>query len=408
MCQTPKAKGCCMQISAVRIPEALRAPTLQGEVFDLDIQGDRIRKITPSAKGSEARGTVIPALADVHVHLDKTYTIEATGPANGDLFKAIEIMAAHKAHWTSADLRSRMGRGLEEAWLSGTRALRTHIDWMEMERPIALDVLLELQRAWSDRLTIQWVSLSSLDQFADPSFCALTGQQVKDAQGILGCFIYRNEDLEAKLDAVFAVAKAHDLDLDFHVDEGLELEARGLAAVAEATLRHGWQGRVNCGHVCSLSVQPDQEALQTLARVAEAGITLTTLPVCNLYLQGEWNRTPIARGMTRVLEARAAGVRVCLGNDNVADAFMPYGGYELLEAWAMGIQIGHLAPPQDWLDLVTTSPARLMGLAWDGVFHEGCPADFIWLPASSGSSLVTPAGRRGKVCRAGRWLKAES
>ena len=393
-----------MQVSAVLIPPSLRTPSLVGEVFDLEIQGDRISKITPCPAGTTARGTVIPALADAHVHLDKTYTVESTGPANGDLFKAIDLMAAHKAFWTPTDLQERMSRGLHEAWLSGTRALRTHIDWMEIDRPMALDVLLELRQVWQDKLKLQWVSLSSLDQFSDPSFCAAIGPQVREAEGILGCFVYRNDDLHAKLEAVFSVAKAFDLELDFHVDEGLDVEARGLAAVAEATQRHGWQGRVNCGHVCSLLVQSDPEAMQMLLQVAEAGITLTTLPVCNLYLQGEWNRTPIARGMTRVMEAREAGVRVCLGNDNVADAFMPYGSYELLEAWALGVQIGHLAHPERWLDLITTAPARLMQLAWDGVFQDNCPADFLLLPATTGTALVRPAGRRARVCRAGSWL----
>jgi cytosine deaminase len=107
-----------------------------------------------------------------------------------------------------------------------------------------------------------------------------------------------------------------------------------------------------------------------------------------------------------VREAREAGVAISLANDNVADVFVPFGSYELLDAWALGVQMAHLPEPEDWLDMITTTPASVMGLPWDGRLSPGCPADLLWLPATNGLQLVTPAGRRGRVCRAGRWIDA--
>ena len=47
---------------------------------------------------------------------------------------------------------------------------------------------------------------------------------------------------------VFNLAKERDLDLDFHVDENGNEQAKGLLYIARKTLQHGYEGRVVCGH----------------------------------------------------------------------------------------------------------------------------------------------------------------
>jgi cytosine deaminase len=347
---------------------------------------------------------LLPALADLHVHLDKTYTVQQTGPANGDLFSAIDMIARHRETWTPADLEQRMSCALDDAWRSGTRALRTHLDWMSATRPVSIDVFLALRQAWSERLALQWVSLTALDFFDDAATGRNIAAQVKDGQGMLGCFGYRNADLEHKLRGVFSLAQEFDLDLDFHVDEGLDVDATGLQTVAQLTLEYGWTGRVTCGHACSLAMQPAAQAIQILEQVAKAKIGLVALPTTNLYLQGSWTETPVPRGITRVLEARQAGVPVSLASDNVADPFFPYGSYDLLESWALGVQMAHLAPAENWLDSITVAPARAMRLPWDGRIAPGCPADFMVLNARNALDLMNPRTRARRVCRQGAWI----
>ena len=131
---------------------------------------------------------------------------------------------------------------------------------------------------------------------------------------------------------------------------------------------------------------------------------LIGLPTTNLYLQGAWDATPKERGITRLREAAAAGIRGCLASDNVADAFYPYGSYDLLETFALGVQVAHLAPAADWLDTITTSPAQAMGLAWDGLLREGAPADLVRLEARNEYELLMPRGRRRTVIRQGQVL----
>ncbi|VTU41052.1 Cytosine deaminase [Variovorax sp. PBS-H4] len=393
-----------MKLEAVRIPPRLRGFAADGaEVFDVVLDGARVAAIAPSREA--ARGTLLSAFVDAHAHIDKNYTVQDVGAAEGSLFTAIERMAAHRASWTAETLRARMTRALDEAWRAGTRALRTHLDWIGDDAPASLAVFEALRAQWRDRVMLQFVALVPLDAYADPAAGERIAQAVHGAGGVLGAFVYRNEGIVHKLGRVFDLAQHYGLALDFHVDEGLDADATGLRSIAQLAIARGWHGRVVCGHACSLSVQDEGFARDTLAKCAEAGLHLVALPTTNLYLQGAWDRTPVPRGITRIREAAALGLRASLATDNVQDAFYPYGGYDLVETFGLGVQVAHLAPAVDWLDAVTVSPARALGLPWDGRLAPGCPADLVLLAARDEYELLDAAGRRRTVIRAGKCLE---
>lgn len=398
-----------MRLQAMRIPPCVRGAYQElpcAQTFDLWIEGGDVISMAPSADAP--RGTLLSAFVDVHVHLDKTYTVGAVGAANGDLGVAIARSAANRLTWTPGDLRLRMVRALEDAWACGTRAMRTHLDWVSDDMPASLRVFEILREQWRGRVDLQMAALVPLDLWADTAAAERIAAQVAvtaaGGTAALGAFVYRNADLDDKLARLFDVAERHYLPLDFHVDEGLDLDARGLRAIADQALARGSRTAVVCGHACALSVQPAEEALQTLQVCAQAGIHLVALPTTNLYLQGAWNGTPVERGITRLREAAALGLQPSIASDNVADAFYPYGSYDLFETFGLAVQMAHLAPVQDWLGSITVHPARAMGLPWDGRITEGCPADLVCLSACDDHQLLTPAGRRRSVIRKGRLL----
>ena len=402
-----------MLLEGVHIPPAVRSATLEGDLFDIFIENGRIASVNRSSNAikNRASGFLLPAFADLHTHIDKTFVVESVGAAGGDLFAAIDRMAKHRALWTAHDIEARMQRALAQAYAAGTRALRTHLDWSEPEAPKALAVFEAMHAQWAGRVALQCVSLTLLDVFEDVTAGQAIAQQVAQINtrcgagtALLGAFVYRNAALRAKLERVFALAREHGLALDFHVDEGLHADACGLHAIAQLALQHDMQGRVTCGHTCSLSVQPLAQAQATLALCAQAGIHLVALPTTNLYLQGSWSQTPVERGITRLKEAVASAVACSIATDNVADGFYPYGSYDLMESFGLAVQVAHLAPAQDWLNAITVNPARAMGLAWDGVIAEGCPADLVLLVATTGNELLSPAGRARRVMRNGIWL----
>ncbi|BEP39555.1 amidohydrolase family protein [Variovorax sp. V15] len=396
-----------MKLEALRIPAPLRGFAAgEAQLFDVTIEGDKVAAITAAAQQQQAKGTLLSALVEAHAHIDKNYTVQDVGAAQGNLFVAIDRMNRHRESWTGESLRLRMERALHDAWLSGTRALRTHLDWVQPEPPAALAVFEALREEWRGRVELQFVSLTPLDLFADIAAGDRIAREVKRAGGVLGAFVYRNDGIVHKLGRVFDLAQQHALALDFHVDEGLDVEATGLRSIAQLVRARDFRQGVVCGHACSLSVQEDTVAAETLALCAGAGIHIVALPTTNLYLQGAWDRTPVQRGITRIREAAARGLRASLATDNVQDSFYPYGSYDLLETFGLGVQAAHLAPAEDWLDTITVSPAKALGLAWDGRIAPGCPADLLVLSATGEHELIGPRGRQRTVIRAGQPLES--
>ena len=420
-----------MKLENVIIPLCVRGFASENDLFDVELREGRVASIRPAQYLRDAGansipagpspkpplGTLLPCFADVHVHLDKTHVINEVGAAEGDLTQAITLMAAHRDRWTAAELRSRMQRALLEAHAMGTRAMRTHLDWVTSDTPRALAVFEHQRDAWRGRIALQCVSLTPLDVFADLGAGEMIAAEVARVHlrcnhglgeaALMGAYVYRNDQIVEKLRRVFDLAKQFDLNLDFHVDEGLDYDARGLRAIAELTCRYQMEGRVTCGHACSLSIQTQNEVQITLQLCSVAQIHLVALPSTNLYLQGAWDRTPIERGITRLREAQSLGISTSIGTDNVADGFFPYGSYDLLETFGLGVQVGHLSPAEAWLGAITTQPAQAMGLPWSGKIVEGCPADLVLLHARNGYELLTAAGRRRGVIRAGKFIKTD-
>ena len=158
-----------------------------------------------------------------------------------------------------------------------------------------------------------------------------------------------------------------------------------------------------------------------IARVAEAGMAVVSLPMCNMYLQDrhrqDWDgasfdaetgtarpaRTPRWRGVTALHELRAAGVPVCVASDNTRDPFYAYGELDLTEVFREATRIGHLDHPVGtWSQAVTMTPADVMGLADRGRIASGTAADLILYRARDWSELLARPQADRAVLRDGR------
>lgn len=366
--------------------------------WDLEHDAGRITELRPADAGGG--GFVMPLLADIHTHLDKTMTAPRMPRRAQSLFDAIEMMGQDAARWTDDDLRRRASLGLAKAYRHGTALMRSHVDWSYADAPRGWHVLTELAQDWRGRVDLQLSSLTRLDDLAriGPAIAPV----LRRDGGVLGAFVYRNDDLAAHIATLFDLAEAHDLHLDFHVDEGLDPQARGIDAIIDETARRGMAGRVLCGHACSLSVRDASEVETLLGRAAEAGIGLTVLPGANSYLQDAGpGRTPRLRGIAPLQEAAIAGVPVMLASDNVRDGFFPYGDYDLIEVLRMGVLMGHL-PPEDWLDAISARPAAWMG--HDLSLRTGGPANFIHFDATDLNDVISRPTAVRRVWRDGAVL----
>jgi cytosine deaminase len=384
-------------------------------LVDLELAGGRVARVAAAAPGPGVdldRAQVWPAFVDLHTHLDKGHILPRAPNPDGTVYGAVRTVAADRErHWSADDVRRRFEFGLRAAYAHGTCAIRTHLDCEPPQAAITWPVFAELRAAWAGRVELQGVGKFPLELYLTPEGGRFA-ELVAAHGGVLGAVTVvpgvgwpaALPRVEAALDALMALAARHALEVDLHVDESGDPAAATLALVARATLRHRMQGRVVCGHCCSLAVQPAEVAAEVIDLCAAAGLAVVTLPMINQYLQARGaGVTPRWRGVTLVHELARRGVPVAVASDNCRDPFFAYGDHDMLEVFAQSVRIAHLdLPSGPWTAAATAVPARLMGLRVRGVIEAGSPADLVIFRARSMSELLSRPQADRVVLRSGR------
>ena len=352
------------------------------------------------------QGLIWPCFVDMHTHLDKGHTWPRSPNPDGTFMGALNAVYEDHHHWNDDELFHRMEFGLKCSYAHGTQAIRTHLDSFGDLGRINFEVFNELRRQWQNRIDLQAVCLVSLEYFLTPAAEALA-QLVANFRGVLGGVAYMNEHLVDQLDQAFILAKRYGLDLDFHTDESLNPEDMALRYVAEAALRHDFQGNITCGHCCSLSVQQPDTVDKTLALVKAANIGIVSLPSCNLYLQHRTpTQTPRYRGVTLLHEIHQREIPVAVASDNCRDPFYAYGDHDGLDIFKQAVRIGHLDRPFDhWPQSLTSRPAQLMGLPNLGTVAPGTSANLICFKARTLNELIARHQSDRIVIRQGKQIE---
>lgn len=418
-------------LARARVPAAVAEGLGPGLRTGIDtvallIEDGRIAAIEPRAPGGAATfdldgGFVLPAFVDVHTHLDKGDLLAAGLRPERDLFTAVARVREDYASWTEAELRTRIGFALRTALAHGTRALNTYVDWPEPgapEGPLAWRVMQAMKREWAGRIELTMTSLASIDRLADAADAETLARNLAAGGGALGLFIYPGAPLQW-LPRAFDLAERHGLRLDFHVDEHLDPAVANIGHVARLAHERGFGARAVCGHACVLGVLDEAERDRLLDEIAASGLTLVSLPYTNLYLQDSGSarventphptprRTPRRRGLLPVHEARARGIPLAFASDNHRDVFFPGGDLDLLQALSLAANAAQLDDAVSaWIDTVTTTPARFLGLAGDGRLRLGALADLVLHPGRSSAEVLSRPQFGRQVLRAGQRLAA--
>jgi cytosine/creatinine deaminase len=394
-------------------PDIIARQTWEGlTLVDLAVSDGKIAAIVPAGTSEDESvpavdlrgGQVWCCFVDLHTHLDKGHIWQRASNPDGRFETAIAtVQVDREKNWDAEDVYRRMEFGLKCSYAHGTKAIRTHIDSWGEQAHVSLDVFKALKEKWADRLTLQAATIVAVEAFQGAEGERLA-DHVAEVGGLLGGFPQMNPDIDAQLDRVFSLAKERNLNLDFHADENNNPDSITLRHIAQATVRHHYEGRVVCGHCCSLSVQTPDEAEETINWVKQAGIGVVSLPMCNLYLQDRQpRRTPRWRGITLLHELKQHGIPIALGSDNCRDPFHGFGDHDALEIFSMSTKIGHLdAPYGDWSKAITSNPADLMGLPDVGRLAVGLPADLVLFKGRGFSELLSRSQHDRIVLRNGK------
>ncbi|QPC86665.1 amidohydrolase family protein [Mesorhizobium sp. NBSH29] len=378
-----------------------------GTVADIGIKGEAIVAIAPRLEGTagttvDAAGNLVASpFVDPHFHMDATlsYGLPRIN-ASGTLLEGIALWGELKPLLTHEAVKQRALRYCDWAVSMGLLAIRTHVDVCD-DRLLAVEALLEVQKEVAPYLDLQLVAFPQ-----DGFYRSATARQNTlraldlgvDVVGGIPHFERTMADGTRSVTELCEIAEKRGLMVDMHCDETDDPLSRHIEQLAYETQRLGLSGRVAGSHLSSMHSMDNYYVSKLLPLIAEAGVSAIPNPLINIVIQGRHDTYPKRRGMTRVPEMIAAGIRVGFGQDCVLDPWYPLGTADMLDVAFMGLHVGQMTSPADMahcFDMVTGVNAAIMGLDHLGL-EVGKRASLVVLDA--GSSVEAIRLRPDRLC----------
>jgi cytosine deaminase len=382
-----------------------RAKLADGTVASIGVQSGRIAAISAQTPlGNAARRVdlenmlVVPGLVDGHLHLDKTFIGEAWKPhqpcTNG--FNVHERVAFEKKLLAGAQPVEKRASALTELAIArGTMYLRTHVDIDADVGLRNLKSVLTVKERYRELITIEVVAFPQSGILASPGTAELMSEAVANGADLVGGLDPAGFDrsIEGHLDVVFGIAQRRGVGIDIHLHDPDMLGIFELQEIATRTKSLGMAGHVAVSHAYALGQVPTDTAKRVAHALAAAGVAIMT-------------NAPGDRSFPPVNILREAGVLVFSGNDNIRDAWWPYGDADMLErAMIVGYCSGFYTDEElaFAFDMVSCNGASALRIPEYGL-RCGAPANFVVLPARHVQEAVVARPRERSVYRAGKLI----
>jgi cytosine deaminase len=388
----------------------LHGGLVAGQQRDVAIRDGRIRHLAPHID-DPAHDTlditgklVLPGFVESHIHPDKAFIADRTAGLQAGGPTPQVLVAELKKTFSVDDIYRRARRVLQYALRHGCTAMRAHVEIDAYVELRGVEALWRLQEECAGVLDLQLIAFAQEGIFHDDVTQGLLREALQMGLPTLGGCPYMDRDQRAHIDWFFDTAEAFDVPLDFHADTSDDPATLTCEYIAEQTILRGMQGRVTLGHLCTLDVLEPEPRARVIDKLREAGISAISLPATELHVKARTDTSRTWRGITRLGELHAAGVTVALSTNNIVNPFTPYGHPDLLRQALVAAMAGHLGNLDQlaWLlDLITTQPARILGLHDYGL-DEGCRADLVVLDAASAAQAITEQAEKLWVIKAGR------
>jgi cytosine/creatinine deaminase len=356
----------------------------------------------------EADGAMLsPAFVDPHFHLENALLCDTVNQS-GTLREAINLYAGIKQNMSRTDIVERATQALRLAIANGTLWMRNHVDIDQVAQLRLLDAICDVRARFAGIIDIQIVAFPQLGLARNPEAVDLMWKAMERGAEVVGGMPHGERDMEdaaRHIEIAFEIARAHDADIDMHIDETDDPYWHTLELLADKTIEAGYQGRVTAGHCCAMAGWDEALATRVIEKVRQAQINIVTNSPVNLVIQGRGGQ-PARRGITRVRELLAAGVNVACGQDDMRNMFYPFGQMDMLEVANFVAHAAHLSSPahlQAAFDMPRYNAARVLRLPDYGIC-DGAGANLVLIQASSAVDALARQPLRPYVIRQGQVL----
>jgi cytosine deaminase len=368
---------------------AIRHARLRGAAdrhADIGIKDGRIAAIAPRIDGTgateiDARGNLVTeSFVNPHLHLCKVWTLpmmeeEALrayqGEGMGKALSGIELASKIKEKYAEGWIVENARRAVALAALHGNLHIRAFADVDGKARLEGVKALIRVRDEFRGVVDLQVVAFAQDGIVREPGAAELMRQAMALGADVVGGIPWielTGDDAAAHIRICFDLAQEFDKDISMLLDDAGDPDLRTLEMMAVETIKRGWQGRALAHHCRAMSLYP-APYVQRLARLLNtAGVAVVTDP----------HTGPLH---ARVKELRAEGVRVCLGQDDISDAYYTFGRNNMLEVAFLAAHLLWMMTRQDvaaLYDMITLEPAKAINLEGFGL-SVGAPANLVVL-----------------------------
>lgn len=347
----------------------------------------------------DADGAVVsPGFVDSHIHLDKAGTVTPRSFRPGGIGERVQDLGRLKRQYRPDAVRDRV-EGLAMGLVRrGVVAARTNVDVDPTAELRGLEGVLAARERLRGYIDIQVFAFAQEGIVRHPAVPGMLEKALSLGADGLGGHTSIEPGAREHVQTILRLARDHDVDVDFHVDENGDPKNSMMEYVIDQTTQAGYGGRVNAIHCCALGLMASKDVVRLSKKAADAGLNVT---ICPTVMALDCPLAPID-----VLAQ--AGVNVSLGSDNLRDPINPLGTGDPLIAGNV-LALTQKLFTEDQLSYlfsaVTSNGAATIRLE-DYDLRPGGWADFVILDCLSPSEAVLNAPGRRDVFRRGKPLNS--
>ena len=323
---------------------------------------------------------LFPRFVESHAHFDKSFSWMNYPNLKSDYENALSVNLEEHITRTANTVVKRAEKSLNLAIKFGYRAIRTHIDTYNLQDREIWPKLFDLQKRYSDLLSLQFVSLAPID-FWGTKEGDLLAKNFNLNNGILGGVLvppFDRSRITKSLSDMLLLAKKYKLEVDLHIDESSIEPASGMKILLNTIDKLNTKVKVTCSHSSSLLLLKDNDLTKLAKKMADKDLKVIALPLTNFWLLNRQSKNTLSRPVAPIKQLQKSFIDVSIGSDNVQDPWYPFGNFDPFYLMSHAMPMLQLNP---WdrlsLSAIFNSPSRLLNLNWDGVVKKGCPADFV-------------------------------
>jgi len=347
-------------------------------LVDIGILDGKIKTIKEKIdeKGAteiDAKGKLVTeSFVNAHLHLCKVYTLmmmteealkDYHGEDMGKAMTAIELAAKIKEKYDEKWILPNVRKALRMAALNGVTHIRAFADVDNKAKLEGIKALIKAREEFKGIVDVEVVAFPQDGVVREPGAYELVREAMKlgaDVVGGIPWIEFTEEDEQEHIDKMFEIAKEFDKPVSMLVDDAGDPGLRTLEMLALKAIKEGWEGRVLAHHARAMALYPKPYFMKLVAILKKAKMGVISDP----------HTGPLH---ARVKEMIEEGALVALGQDDISDAYYPYGRNNMLEVAFLSSHILWMTTSEDMeklYDMITVDAAEAMGIKNFGLKEE--------------------------------------